>query len=253
MAGNKPVPRWLIERPIAHRGLHDGNFPDGSVPENSLLAFERAIQSEFPIELDVHLLADGEIVVFHDHGLQRMTGQEGRLASLDTKALRTLRLQGSDQRIPLLSEVLQLVDGRVGILIELKNLELRVGRLEEAVVRLLADYRGEYAIQSFNPLSILELRRRAPGICRGQLSTGLMGIPIGWLTRPDFVAFNIQNLPKHSADRARQQIPVLAWTIREEKLLASVEDVADNLIFEVGPGLQQDDINRYLLRDDRDH
>ncbi len=247
MASTSRVPDWLIGRPIAHRGLHDGNSPAGNVPENSIAAFEKAIQAEFPIELDVHLLSDGEVVVFHDHRLRRMTGQEGRLANLDTKALRMLRLQGSDQRVPLLAEVLQFVDGRVGMLIELKNLGMRVGRLERAVVRLLAEYRGEYALQSFNPLSVLEMRRLAPDICRGQLSTGKMGIPLAWLTRPDFVAFDIENLAQPSADRARNlSMPMLAWTIRDAEQLDSVRHLADNFIFEVGPALQEEGLNRYL-------
>ena len=139
---------WLCSQPIAHRGLH-GN----SVPENSLLAFSRAIENGFAIELDVRPIDDGTVVVFHDDKLTRMTNRDGYVCNLSKEELDTIRLKNSDEKIPTFKEVLDFVAGRTPILIEIKN-ESQVGALEQSTLDLLASYNGEYAVQSFNPYSI---------------------------------------------------------------------------------------------------
>ena len=140
----------FLGRRYAHRGLHDKN-----VPENSLGAFRRAVECGYGIELDVRLSSEGELVVFHDDTLERMTVESGRV---DTKTLRELKeiyLSDSDEKIPSFTEVLSLVAGRVPLIIEIKE---DAGSL--AVTRRLAevisDYEGEYIIESFNPLAIGE-------------------------------------------------------------------------------------------------
>ncbi len=232
MAGTRPVPRWLLEQPIAHRGLHDNL----AVPENSLAAFSAAIRAGMPIELDVHLLADQQVVVFHDDDLARMTGTEGLLAARDTPTLRSLRLLQTQEPIPLFAEVLRLVDGAVPLLIELKSMRLRVGELERAVLQALQGYGGAFALQSFNPLSVAYFRRHAPSICRGQLSLGRVGVPLTWRTRPDFIAYRVENLPNRSVSRLqRSGTPLLAWTICDWKQYERACALADNYIFERTP------------------
>ena len=147
---------------FAHRGLHG----DGA-EENTLEAFERACCAGYGIELDVQLSRDGEVVVFHDDSLRRMTGDARRVDQLDWAQLRALRV-GAGGRIPLLSEVLAQVDGRVPLLVELKN-GRRNRALCAATLAQLREYRGAYMIESFNPLMLRWFRRRAPEVLRGQL------------------------------------------------------------------------------------
>src|SRR4051794_26055161 len=136
---------WLVRTPIAHRGLHAAH--EGR-PENSLAAFARCCALGFPAELDVRLARDGEVVVFHDRALKRLTGAAGRVEERDAAELRALRLLGTDERVPLLAEVLELVGGRVPLLVELKS-GAPAATLERAVLRVLDGYPGEVAIQSF--------------------------------------------------------------------------------------------------------
>ncbi|MDB9496750.1 glycerophosphodiester phosphodiesterase family protein [Spirulina major CS-329] len=98
---------WIVNTPIAHRGLHN----DSSVPENSLKAFERAVNKNYPIELDINLLSDGNLAVFHDQKLERMTGIRGSIFAQDASTVKTMRLFETDQHIPLIEEVFELVEG----------------------------------------------------------------------------------------------------------------------------------------------
>jgi glycerophosphoryl diester phosphodiesterase len=157
---------WIRTYPIAHRGLRDR---DNKPPENSLAAFDNACKRKFPIELDVHLARDLEVVVIHDDDLFRLTGRVGRVEEFTSGELSQLHIENSDQHIPSLFEVFELVRGRVPILIEIKN-EGRVRRLEEQVLRLLESYSGPVALQSFNPFSLRYIRLQAPDVVRGQLS-----------------------------------------------------------------------------------
>ena len=151
---------WLVETPIAHRGLHSK-----TVPENSLLAFSKAIEKGYAIELDVHMLADGTIAVFHDASLARMTGNDGYIKYLNKNDLKALTLKGTKEHIPTLEEALKLIDGRVPVLIEIKN-PYKVGKIEQAVIDTLKNYQGEYAVQSFNPYSMGYFKQHAPNIIR---------------------------------------------------------------------------------------
>jgi glycerophosphoryl diester phosphodiesterase len=147
-----------VRTPIAHRGLHAAK--DGR-PENSLAAFDRACAHGFPAELDVRLTRDGEVVVFHDRTLRRLTGASGRVEDRAAAELRPLRLLGTDQRVPMLSEVLELVAGRVPLLIELKA-GAPPTALERAVLVALDGYAGEVAIQSFKLRTVRALDRAEP-------------------------------------------------------------------------------------------
>ena len=139
---------WLFSRPIAHRGLHGID-----APENSLAAFGKAIEAGFPIEIDVRPIDDGTVVVFHDDKLTRMTDLDGYVCNMTKSDLEKVRLRNSDERIPTFKEVLEFVDGRTPLLIEIKN-DSTVGQLERDTLELLSSYKGEYAVQSFNPYSM---------------------------------------------------------------------------------------------------
>ncbi len=227
---------WLTEVPIAHRGLHDGH-----VPENSLAAFGAAAQHGYPIELDVHLLADQSVVVSHDETLDRMTDRRGELRLHTRRTLAGVRLCGSRLPMPFLDEVLEAVDGTVPLLVELKSPD-PVGRLEAAVWDLLRDYQGPFAVQSFNPRSVAWFRDHAPAVTRGQLGTdrphGRHGPGLDRSGSPSFVAYELGYLPQPQVTRARAEgLPLLAWTVKTEGERRRAERVADNYLFEgIVPG-----------------
>ena len=233
---------WIVQKPIAHRGLHNGC----SIPENSLVAFESAIRHNYPIELDIHLLSDGSLAVFHDQYLTRMTGINGKLAEHNSSTVRQLKLLDSDQYIPLIEEVFELVNGKVPILIEIKN-KGKVGKIEPILLNKLSHYYGEYAVQSFNPFSIAWFKNNAPNILRGQLSTDfkfenlewhkkifLKNLLTNWVSSPNFIGYDIQNLPYFPVTLARQvfNCPILAWTVKNEEDKIKASKYADNFIFE---------------------
>lgn len=233
---------WLTTTPIAHRGLHRGQ----TIPENSLAAFAAAIGANHPIELDIQALADGQVVVFHDQALYRLTGQPGLIQHQTSETLSRFRLYETDQAIPTLAAALDLIRGQVPVLIEIKN-PGQVGPLETALLNLLQSYRGEVAVQSFNPFSLAWFKHQAPSVMRGQLASqganGSRWWPVqilrsqmlfNWASQPDFIAYQLEALPNlvTSLTRAGLKLPLLAWTIRSDQDRQRAETWADNYIFD---------------------
>lgn len=185
----------LKKRFIAHRGLHDATRP-----ENSLPAYAAAIAAGYTIETDVHLTADGEVVIFHDDTLTRMCGVDGVVEESTLAELKALRLKNSDECIPTLAEFLALVDGQVPLLIEFKVHGGNTVPLCEAVDRILATYKGTYIIQSFYPPVLHWYRKNRPDVCRGQLSAPFLNenfvhilagcLLFNVIARPDFVSYD---------------------------------------------------------------
>ena len=226
----------IFIRPIAHRGLHDA-----STPENSLLAFQKAIDAGYAIEIDVRPIDDGTVVVFHDDNLKRLTDRDGYVCNLSRADLDEITLLSSDQKIPTFKEVLDFVDGRVPLLIEVKN-NGRVGSLEQATLDLLEGYKGEFAVQSFNPYSLEYFKKHAPQIARGQLSAFfgkemtfirrylLSRLKLNKISAPDFISYRHSDLPIKYVSRTK--LPVLAWTVRSNSELEKVKPYCNNIIFE---------------------
>ena len=215
---------WLCRRPVAHRGLHNGS----DIPENSLAAFRAAMDRGFPIELDIQQLADGDIVVFHDERLGRATGAAGYLADATKEQLDGLRLFETDERIPLLAQFLELVAGKVPLLIEVKR--YRTTRpFEQELADLLSDYQGPFAVQSFDVGTVSWFRHHRPSFCRGLVCEKLQEIQDGALLqcRPHFIACGHSRRPLN--DRG---IPVLVWTVRSENERRALHGFVDNIIFE---------------------
>lgn len=229
---------WIGKMPIAHRGLHNSEFP-----ENSLPAFKNAIDNGYAIEIDVHLTTDGKIAVFHDETLIRMTGKDGKITSLCSSDLANYKLADSEYSIPLLTELFDLVDGKKPILIEIKN-SGKVGALEKTLLSTIKNYTGEVAVQSFNPYSIEYFKIHAPQITRGQLSMKFTKKELkGFIKRfvltrmilnkkscPDFIAYDHNSLPSKRV--AKTKLPVLAWTVTSQDIYIKVKPYCDNIIFE---------------------
>jgi glycerophosphoryl diester phosphodiesterase len=233
----------LFAPPIAHRGLWS---PDGP-PENSLGAFQAACAAGYGIELDVQLSADGEAMVFHDEDLKRMTGVEGRLSDHTAAGLSELRLKGTDERIPTLSEALTLIGRRALTHVELKTPFGHVGPLEQRVHEILIDHSGPVCVIGFNPYSHAWFAERFPNVLRGLDSyswdraphmneaqrKSFANLEQVAIAQPHFLALGLDMLPSPKAARYRAEgLPVIAWTVRSPEEWAAVRDSCDNLIFE---------------------
>ena len=156
--------KWIIELPLAHRGY----FNEVN-PENSIGAFKEAVRNGFAIELDIQLSKDDEVVVFHDSTLNRLCGINAKVKDYNVSDLKTFKLSNSDWTITTLKEVLEVVDGKVPLIIEIKN-NGKPGILERLTYEILSNYHGEYVVQSFNPFSMMWFVNHAPHIIRGQLA-----------------------------------------------------------------------------------
>ena len=190
---------------FAHRGLHSR---DHSVPENSIPAFRLAARAGYGVELDVHLSRDGQVVVFHDDTLERVCGVSGRVEDYTFQELQQFRLSGTEERIPLFSEVLEVIRGRGPIIVELKD-GPNNRELCRKTLALLDNYRGSVCIESFNPLIVAWFRFHAGDIVRGQLAMpakgyGKMKKPLpfilshclmNFIARPQFIAYQIGPQP----------------------------------------------------------
>ena len=223
--------------PFAHRGLHG----EGRV-ENSRSAFEAAIAAGHGVELDVQASRDGEAFVFHDYRLGRLTGEKGDLISHSARELREIALLGTSEPLPTLPEILELVRGRVPLLIEVKAPDRRVARLCLAVIRALEGYRGPVGIMSFNPEVPAWFAAHAPRLLRGLVVTeegkrGLRGRAerhlAFWRARADFLAYDIRDLPSRFASGQRRRgVRVFTWTVRTEEEHARAAEHADQIIYE---------------------
>ncbi len=245
-----PLPSEFLRRPIAHRALH--NVSDQR-PENSRAAIRAAIEAGYGIEIDLQLTSDGRAMVFHDYDLQRLTGQSGPIQQITAaQAQALLLLHSDDEGIPTLDEVLDLVAGRVPLLIELKDQDgamgTNIGALEADAVRAMEGYGGPVALMSFNPNSVAELARIAPELTRGIVTCSydpkvellpakvcdhLRTIPDFDRVKASFISHEADDLnrPRVAEIKARG-VPILCWTVRSHEQEAETRKVADNVTFE---------------------
>ena len=229
---------------FAHRGLHDGGRA-----ENSLSAFRAAKEAGYGIELDVRLSADGELVVFHDPTLNRVCGVDGRVIDYTSDELRGMRLMNTADGIPTLKEVLELIDGTVPLLIEIK-MDPGESGIAEKLAEVIEGYRGDYIIESFNPLALRTVKRLLPNVPRGILSSAftkdekfkgkmlyflLENLLLNFLMRPDFIAYEKTGSSNYVLRLLRRTFgtPLFAWTVKSEnEEERSVSDGFDSIIFE---------------------
>lgn len=241
---------WLTSTLIAHRGIHSSS---GILIENSMPALAAAVEKGYAIELDVQLTKDKKLVVFHDKKLKRMFGLDNNLSDLTYAELSELKFAGTSESVPLFSDVLPMVNGRMPILVEIKN-EGTVGELESMLYQELKGYTGQYAVQSFNPFSLKWFRDNAPEVLRGQLSgsfviTGydveyagttrlpwykqfmLSNLLLDFESRPNFIAYETVNVDESTLKNLRSlKVPVLGWVIDDEAEYLSVKNYFDNFI-----------------------
>ncbi|MFV0244145.1 MAG: glycerophosphodiester phosphodiesterase family protein [Qingshengfaniella sp.] len=245
---NPRLPALFLDRPIAHRGLHNSTQ---RVAENSRAAARAAIAQGYGIECDVQLSSDGVAMVFHDTDTTRLTGHGGRVRKREAVNLSLMRLLNGDEGIPTLADFLTTVDGQAPLLIELKDqtgtLSAGPDDLERAVAADLASYGGPVAVMSFNPHMVAAFGRHAPDIPRGHVTDPFT--PVAWpgiaedrlrelailprLNQAAFISHNHTDLdrPEIAAFRASGR-PVLCWTIRSFAQETAARQFADNITFE---------------------
>ena len=227
----KPGADHLMGWKYAHRGLHDGNR---KVAENSLEAFRLAVEHGYGMELDVQLTKDNQLVVFHDKSLKRVCGVNVDLYTQTYDELRQYFLPGG-QQIPLFSEVLELVDGKTPLIVEIKYHDRLIETCKAAHEQLKA-YKGSYCVESFHPLAVRYFRKNAPHIIRGQLASGgknedkhtsslnffcMKHLLVNVLGRPHFVAYSVPEDKSPSVTLMKRLFkPYLAaWTIRSQDVM----------------------------------
>lgn len=231
----------------AHRGYHSA---EKGIPENSMQAFLLAMRRGYGIELDLRMTADGQIVVFHDETLARMcrlrenidTG--GSIHELTFPKIRQYRLQDTDQRVPLISEVLEAITGKVPLMIEIKIAPNTLG-LCEKLAPLLEKYQGAFSVISFDPAVLAWFKKNMPSVLRGQLSGGLsMELPAPMRfyranllcniqSKPHFISYHYPDLRQWGLRLCRLFKPVVAaWTVREQDILEALESRFDIIVFE---------------------
>ncbi len=244
---------FLTARPIAHRGLHDAAR---GIVENTIAAAQAAIAAGYAIECDVQATKDGDLVVFHDDLLDRLTTRSGEVAALDAGALCAIPLIGAAQTIPTFSSFLSAIDGRTPLVVEIKSRfdgDIRAARRAAAV---LAHYAGPVVIESFDPAPIAFLRAQGEALGIAHIPLGMVGearydLP-DWAalsaaqrqelthflhyprTRPDFLSWSVADLPHAVAFLARAALglPVTVWTVRAPGDARRASQWADQIVFE---------------------
>lgn len=230
----------------AHDYAHRGLFDHDSMPENSLAAYQHAIDMGYGIELDVQLSKDNQLIVFHDATLKRVCGRNERVADLTLAQLQACQLFGSDQYIPSFKETLHLVAGQAPLIIELKAYgSPKV--LARLVYEMLAGYSGGYVVQSFHPLAMRWFKVNAPRVIRGQLAYGKSSKPTqsmldrclkyllcNFLSRPDYIAYDVrtdQNLAMTLMTTLFHPV-LIGWTVRSQADRTHARKRYDCQIFE---------------------
>lgn len=243
------LPALFLTTPLAHRAYHD---TAAGRPENSRAAIQAAIDAGYGIEIDLQLSADGQAVVFHDYDLSRLTGRQGAVRGHSAVELESISLLGSAETIPTLETVLELVDGRVPVLIEIKDQDGAmgpdVGPLERATAAALQDYVGPVAVMSFNPHAVAAMARFAPDVPRGITTSAFVQAdwPLSAETCdrlrdiPDFDGVGACFISHHVTDLSgvrvtelrKSGVPVLTWTVTSQEQADEVAGLCDNITFE---------------------
>ena len=217
---------------IAHRGIHNE-----AIPENSMKAFSLALKKNIPIEFDVHILKDKNIVVFHDDNLKRMTNKDKFIKECTYEEIKDLKLKNTDEKIPLLKDVLKLVDGKVLLDIELK-MDVTDHSLEDGLIEILKDYNGEVILKSFDYRKVKYLKKHTNykiGLLIKRMSGFkdfiIRNINFNIMIKPDFLACNKNMLDCKSVKTFKKDIYI--WTIKnkdELKIYKSDYYISENIL-----------------------
>ncbi|MDZ7819148.1 MAG: glycerophosphodiester phosphodiesterase family protein [Aliarcobacter sp.] len=225
-------------RYIAHRGLHNSRL----IPENSLLAFEKAVKKNYSIELDITISKDNQIVVFHDENLYRLCGFKENIEEMNYAFLKELKLYETNEKIPLFKEVLNLVDGKITLVIEIKK-HKNIGLLENILIDLLKNYKGKYLICSFEKDILFWFKKNKPNLKKGLIFESnpkkfkkynkTLFLYKYYKTKPDFISLDYKLLHSSIYDFCKKKaLQISSWTIRDEENYEKIKTKVDAIIFE---------------------
>lgn len=231
----------LYKVPLAHRGLYNAR-----VDENSMTAFKLAVEAGVGIELDIHMTKDEKIVVMHDTTTKRTMNGDLDVRHSTYAELLALNLKLTGEKIPLLSEVLTLVNGQVPILIELKVENEIPPFFVENVFSVIKDYPAKHmlGLQCFNPYVTKALKTNPFGILVGQLMSDKLegqtklvnflfrSLLVLKISKPDFFNYDVNYIHKRNIQRKKRKLPLITWTIDTDAKYAIAKKYAHNSIFE---------------------
>ena len=237
---------WLVARAISHRGLHDNAK---GIIENTESAFAAAIRHGYAIECDLQLSADGEAMVFHDDTLERLTESTGRVKDFDARTLQGIRFKSTSDRMQTLGDLLEQVDGRCALVIELKTQWDGDSALATRALEVLRAYDGHYGLMSFDPDILAVLRELSPTTVRGIVADRATHpqynfLPLGRRvemrglahidrTQPHFVSYDCRDLPFEPITEIRQRgHPIITWTLRSKEAASKALRYCDQVTFE---------------------
>ena len=247
---------FLTYKNFAHRGLHGNFFQSRTktfIPENSLAAFQNAIDHQFAIELDIHILSDKKIIVFHDNNTKRLTDSSIKLKKSTVEDLQSLSLQpqqtGKEHHIPTFRKVLNLIAGQAPLIVELKSEPfVNYKYFCQKTTRLLLEYQKKYptakfAVKSFDPRIVRWFKKHTDAFPAGLLIAShpsiliyfgsiFLHFPLNHYLKPDFLSVDKKIVHRTSIQKFRKDHPVLCWTIQDESEYNFYKNKADNLIFE---------------------
>jgi len=221
---------WLMKVPIAHRGLYDEN-----TPENTLGAFQKAIDNGYGVELDLQMTKDGIIVVFHDYDLKRLLNLEGDILKVDFEYIKDAQVLMTTEKVPTFDEFLKLIDSQIPILIEVKEHQ-NIGITEQKILDCLKDYKGNFALQSEDPNIVKWFLTNAPQYTIGQLAEAISDDNDDYWNDLEngieFFANCIDDIKRQRILDVKKKIPIIMWTASSQEDVDDCQKYYDNYIFE---------------------
>ena len=241
---------FLTERPFAHRGYHSWSLNDSrKIPENSLEAFELAIEKNYSIEMDIHLTKDLELIVFHDFFLGRLTTKTGFVFNKNLNYIKQARLSNNEP-VPTIEDTLNLINGRVPVLLEIKYSKLIKKNMEiftKVLAEKLENYKGPLALMSFStdlmkyisnsnllknfPLGLTTSFPKSETLANHNKNNKIESEIIS--NKLQFISQDWKGIKNSRIKRLKKlDIVILSWTITSKEIEKRLEDLVDNITFE---------------------
>lgn len=223
---------------IAHRGLYQNK----KIPENSLLAFQGAVSKNFAIELDINITKDNQIIVFHDDDLFRICNRKEKIEEVEISFLKRMKLYNSNEKIPLFTEVLNLVQNKVPLIIEIKK-HKNIGKLETKLIDILSLYKGEYFLCSFEKEILCWLKKNNSTLKIGLIFESLpqkfekynktIFLYKYYKTKPDFISLSYDLINSTIFQFIKENnLFLMVWTIKTKAEYQKIDKKVDAIIFE---------------------
>lgn len=222
--------KWMTNRPLAHKGLHDT-----LTPENTLGAFRKAISNNYGVEIDLQMTKDGTIVVFHDYDLKHLLGIEGNILEVNYEYIKDAKVLNSQESVPTFEAFLKLIDGQIPVLIEVKD-HKNIGIMEQKILDCLGDYKGEFALQSFNTDIVRWFIDNAPQYTTGQLAEEISEDDVVFWNKldngPEFLSHDLRDIKRQRVLDFKKKMPIIMWTAKSQEDVDNCQEYYDNFMFE---------------------